>query len=120
MRISGKLIFYSKGSRELDTSMIEVSPLELLEQITHKEVGELLELINLPKAEAQHCCCYEAAKPSSLCPIHANPAKPEAKLLNKIERSYGSSGVPIAFDIEDVVMGINNIIDYLKQKESKH
>ena len=45
-RVSDNIILQTEN-------IIEISPRDFLEQITHKEVGELLELINLPKSKAE-------------------------------------------------------------------
>lgn len=49
MQIIGKLVSeIGLGTKDYQ-AIIELPPRELLEQLTHKQIGELLEMINLPE-----------------------------------------------------------------------
>ena len=59
MRIKGILIHHIDNvhKRMGDEVTVELSPREFLEQMTHKQISELLEMINLPQPQQEFCEC---------------------------------------------------------------
>lgn len=125
--VKGKFIKWDEyaGEGQIDeTATIELSPRELLEQIPHQQIGELLEMINLntksllpEKPQQEFCKCgfhSEVEKEYNKCMQCGKLIHPEAK--KEIEE--------VSFDNEPVLercgmlaRAINEIIRYLRENK---
>jgi len=109
MKVKGKCC-----NSNLKTTEIELSPRDLLEQITHKEIGELLDLINLPTC---FTCKYPCPQENSICKMY-KPKQPELpEELNWVGRGIPVENIKNAEYIMEIYKTINQLIKYLKKKE---
>ncbi len=123
MQISGKVVKY-----DYENATIELSPRELLEQLTHKQIGELLDEINLPQPakEEKSCKCKPDRKgqlpatPEGLCGKCGKPIKelsikiPEPLDLNKIRWGTDKQIVDI---INALIFAVEQIAGIMGRKE---
>ena len=105
IKLTGKYLLAGKGQQ----ATIELTPLELVEQISHKDMGEILKLINLPK---EICDCE--IQP---CLIHGEqkPVLPEFELIEELKVGKYNAITPKAnIDMRtaqiDIIYAINILI----------
>ena len=125
IQICGKLIKISECLVEKH-AVIELSPVELVEQISHIDMGEILKFINLPKPET--CTCEKprrglvAESPTeriytSNCQICFKPIKPQEEFeIEPIVSSHWDCGTKEAV-LADKVNEIIKVLNILKISE---
>ena len=117
--------------RQIVECSIELTPLELVEQISHRNMGEILKLINLPKVELSKCCgaeieCQENLEQAvyqNICSKCRKPIKPQEEF--EIEQLKPEDfGVCDYSDTDQVIKyllvlvdKINEIINTLKKEK---